>query len=235
MSAQWSEAFNWLENRMKDLKPTNSWNDHWRNHVRFSRAMELYITLKHAIKHGDTGLLCHAMREVAVILQAPKASKPKYAWEMLKQIYIFDTKAANPELQEAYVANALVNLWGLPNTFYKMDLLLEHQNGEFKRFRSDQGSLLQESNELFCLHALSVNALRKVRSSMNEIIIGHQKKGYHPQKDASFDILSLADQLHWSHFTNPNNLPANAGIKYFLENNVPDLLRADKLCLEFVV
>lgn len=58
---------------------------------------------------------------------------------MLRQIHIFDTTAANPVLQNAYIANALVNLRGLPFTFYEMDLLLERQNGEFKRFRADRG------------------------------------------------------------------------------------------------
>ena len=51
---------------------------------------------------------------------------------MLRQVHIFDTKAADPILQEAYLANALVNPIGKPQSFYKMDLLLEHQNGEFK-------------------------------------------------------------------------------------------------------
>lgn len=51
---------------------------------------------------------------------------------MLKQVYIFDTKIADPSLQEAYLANALVNPRGKSQSFYKMDLLLEHQNGKFK-------------------------------------------------------------------------------------------------------
>lgn len=77
-----------------------------------------------------------------------------------------------------------------------MDLLLEHQNGEFKRFCADKGSSLQESNEMFRLYTLSVDALKKVRFSMNRVVVGRQRAGRHPQKDSSFDILSLADQLH---------------------------------------
>lgn len=53
---------------------------------------------------------------------------------MLKQVYIFNTKAADPIFQETYLANALVNLRGERQTFYKMDLLLEHQNEKFKCF-----------------------------------------------------------------------------------------------------
>lgn len=96
---------------------------------------------------------------------------------MLRQIHIINTKAVDPILQEAYLANALLNPQGLPQMFYEMDLLLEHQNGEFKRFQADRGSLLQESDDLFHLHALSVNALRKVRTSMNRIMVGKKEMG----------------------------------------------------------
>lgn len=61
---------------------------------------------------------------------------------MLRQVHVFDTKAADLILQEIFLANALVNPRGLKHTFYKMDLLLEYQNGEFKRFQNDCGSSL---------------------------------------------------------------------------------------------
>lgn len=52
------------------------------------------------------------MREVYIIFQAPAASKPKYAKTMLRQVYIFDTKVANPIFQQVYLANVLVNSKG---------------------------------------------------------------------------------------------------------------------------
>ncbi len=74
------------------------------------------------------------MRELTIILQAPSARKPKYVREMLRQMHILDTNAADLILWRAYIANVLINPRGLPFTFYEMDLLLEYQNGEFKRF-----------------------------------------------------------------------------------------------------
>lgn len=100
-------------------------------------------------------------------------------------LHIFDTEAADPQLQEAYLANALVNLRGLPHTFYEIDLLLEHQNGEFKRFRTDRGSSLQETDQMFQQHALSVDALRKVRLGMNRILVGLDRSG----KSAIYSLL----------------------------------------------
>ena len=143
-TTQWAEAMDWLNLRIEEeaTNPAEKWNDHWNNHVRFCHIMEPYMTLCYALKNGDIGLLKHTMREVCIILQAPAASKPKYARAMLRQVHIFDTKAADPILQKAYLANALVNPRGKSQTFYEMDLLLEHQNGEFKRFRADRGSSL---------------------------------------------------------------------------------------------
>lgn len=85
---------------------------------------------------------------------------------------------------------------------------------------------MQESNEMFRLHALSVNALKKIRFLMNRIVIGREREGYHPQKDALFDILSLADQLHRSKSTHPKG--PDRGKIYFSENQIPDLIKQGK-------
>ncbi|MCJ1349198.1 hypothetical protein MMC31_007434 [Peltigera leucophlebia] len=214
----------WLDTCIENERTTeDGWNDYWNNHLRFCKLMELYMSLCYTIKFGDTGLLRHIIREICIILQAPLSGKPKYARAMLRQIPVFDTEATDPILQEAYLANALVNLRGLPHTFYEMDLLLEHQNGKFKRFRANRRSSLQETDQMFWLHALSVDSLRKVRSSMNKIIIGREKSGLHREKNASFDILSLADQLYRSKSTCPKGL--ECGKIYFAENQAPDLLK----------
>lgn len=222
--AEWSYALTWLDAQLKrERKNEDNLNDHWNNHLRFCQVMEPYLTLCYAIKFGDIGLLRHAMREVCIIMQAPSAAKPKYARAMLRQLHIFDTNAADPVLQEAYLANSLVNLRGEGNTFYELNLLLEHQNGEFKRFRSDRGSSLQESDELFRLHALSVDSLQKLRRSMNKVIVARDRKGRHPEKDASLDILSLADQLHRSKSTDPQG--PEPGKIYFSENESPNFVK----------
>lgn len=96
----WEQAMDWLEKRMKIQRTSIAelWNDHWNNHVRFCNTMEPYTTLCYAIKHGDIGLLRHAIREICVILQAPAACKPKYARAMMRQLHIIDTKSADPIL-----------------------------------------------------------------------------------------------------------------------------------------
>lgn len=45
---------------------------------------------------------------------------------MLKQLHIFDTKALHLQLYIIYLPNTLVNLCGLPPTFYKVDFFLKY-------------------------------------------------------------------------------------------------------------
>lgn len=122
-----------------------------------------------------------------------------------------------------YLANALVNPRGKPQSFYEIDLLLEYQNGEFKRFYTDHGLSLQESNKMFRFHTLLVDILRKVRSSINRIIIGKEKNGFCPQKNFLFHILSLANQLYRSKSTYSDG-PERSKI-YFSENQVSNLIK----------
>ena len=122
------DSMNWLDDRIKQkaIKPRENWNNHWNNHVRFYRIVEPNITLCYIIKNRDTSLFKYALREICIILQLPVLSKPKYARAILKQVHIFNIKAAHLVLQEAYIANALVNHKGRPGTFYEIDLFLEY-------------------------------------------------------------------------------------------------------------
>lgn len=99
---------------MNDKRVNSSPNDYSNNHIRFSAVMELYITLSYTIKYDNIGLLQNLIQEVCIILQATTTGKSKYAQAMIKQLHIFDTKAFDFLLQEAYLANALIKFCGLP-------------------------------------------------------------------------------------------------------------------------
>lgn len=164
-----------------------------------------------------------ALQEVAIILQAAAAKKPKYAREIFCQIYILDTTTTNLILQNVYITNALVNLQSLSYTIYQMDLLLEHQNSKFKCFQANWGSFLQESNDMFKLYALLVDALSKVRRAINKVIIRQKRSARHLTKDTLFDIQSLAFQLYCSQsITLEGSEPSKI---YFLVHLALDLLK----------
>lgn len=93
-----------------------------------------YTILLYAIKHGNIGFFQYVVEEIILILLALAAKKPKYARAMMRPVYLFDIRASDPQLQKAYLANLLVHPHILLHTFYEIDLLLEHQNREFKCF-----------------------------------------------------------------------------------------------------
>lgn len=171
-------------------------NNHWNNCLCFCALIELYLILSYSVKWGDVGFLKIAMREIAIILQAPSVKKSRYVRKILGQIYILDRKGSDPILQNAYIVNSLVNFRDLPFTFYEINLLFEHQNGEFKRFRGNHGSFLQETNEIFQLYALLVDGISKVRRFINRIVIEQEHSRRYPIKDELFDIQSFIDQLY---------------------------------------
>lgn len=76
---------------------------------------------------------------------------------------------------------------------------------------------------MFQLYALLADILKKMRSLMNYIVISREKKGYHLQKDALFNILSLSNQLHRSKSTYPKT--PKYGKFYFSENQVLNLIK----------
>lgn len=100
-------------------------------------------------------------------------------------------------------------------------MLLKHQNKEFKQFRLDQDLSLQETNKIFKLYALSVDALAKIRKVINQVIIKREQNRKHSTKDALFNIQSLANQLSCSQSTILNG--PKPGKIFFIENLAPDL------------
>lgn len=55
-----------------------------------------------------------------------------------------------------------------------MDLLLGHQNGEFKQFQLDRKFFLQEIDKMFKFHILLIDALIKIRIEINKVIISKE-------------------------------------------------------------
>lgn len=82
---------------------------------------------------------------------------------------------------------------------------------------------MQENDEMFKLHALSVDALSKIWRLMNWVITGRERSRRHRMKDVSFDIQSLADQLYCFWSIIPEDPEPEK--MYFSENPVLDLLK----------
>lgn len=122
-----------LDNQIKYRSTDeNWWNDHLNNCLCFSKVMEVYLTLCYSIKYGEAGFFQGAMPEVCIILKASSVNESKYARKMLQQLHIMDTTVFDLNLQQTFLANALINLQGQKHSFYQRNLLLKHQKREFK-------------------------------------------------------------------------------------------------------
>ena len=80
------------------------------NHIRFIQAVEPYVVLKHAIKHGDIGLLRKAIAHCCVAFHG--TSSKNYARELLHLYRLTATNAADPVFQKVILGCGLVNLRG---------------------------------------------------------------------------------------------------------------------------
>lgn len=103
-----------------------------------------------------------------------------------------------------------------------MNLLLEHQNREFKQFCPNKDYFLQETDQMFKPLIFLINALAKVRRVINRVVIRQKQKDRHLTKDFFFDIQNLANQLYKS-FSIYLKRP-HLGKIYFLKNSIPNLV-----------
>ncbi|KAN0070318.1 hypothetical protein V8E54_011899 [Elaphomyces granulatus] len=102
----------------------------FRNHVLFLQQMETFLTLNHAIKHGDIGLIERCVNQY--ILYFHGATNWQYTTEWSYFKWLVNTSATSPGLKKAIWSNMLINIERKRSTFYAVDLLIEHGNGALK-------------------------------------------------------------------------------------------------------
>jgi hypothetical protein len=95
-------------------------------HAKFLQQMETYKTFKYAIKHADVGLIKRALARCCLLFHG--SNKSKYAFLSLYMTWLTQTNAAAKELQDAILANGLVNLHGTNESWFEMDRLNEFFN-----------------------------------------------------------------------------------------------------------
>lgn len=157
------------------------------NHQRFCFHVEVYLTLSHAIKHADIGLLRHALRLCAVIMQSGCAGMPKYAPALLYVLHLVDSLAASPQLQRCVLANSLVNLQGGVDSNFELDRLLELINNNLRAYQTERAYYAISSDELLQGWALNAHFLQQIRL-MVEASFGQPNSGVHADKSATEDM-----------------------------------------------
>jgi hypothetical protein len=96
---------------------------------RMFQEIELFITVRHAVKHGDIGLFRRVVNPLIIYFLG--VSQYNYVYEIL--FYRWNLTLVNtPELQHAILVFGFVNWPGKAAANKAIDLRLEHLNGSCK-------------------------------------------------------------------------------------------------------
>ena len=190
----------------------------FRNHQNFCAHVELYLTLRYAIKHADIGLLRRALRQVMMMFQAESAGTPNYAQVLLRVLHMTDSPAATLELQDAILANSLVNLRGNEDSNYETDRLLELLNNNLKTFQRERSFFSKNSDKLLEDWAMNGPYLLEVKAAV-EFMFGRANSSKHSAKSAAEDIWSMALQLASKSLVevNGNRFSMNPTVNLYME------------------
>ena len=174
------------------LEAQQSTEQEFRNHALFLGQMETFLTLNHAIKNGDIGLIERCVNRCIVYFHG--ATNWQYAAEWSYFKWLVNTSATSPILKKAIWSNMLVNLEGKRSTFYAVDLLIEHGNGALKEVLFKNRTSTFDLIDLFRREAILAGfhgSLRVTFENAFKIYI----TGRHPDKIYETEIFMIASEL----------------------------------------
>lgn len=161
-------------------------------HAKFLQQMETYKTLKYAIKHADVGLIKRVLARCCLLFHG--SDKSKYAFLSLYMTWLTQTDAASKELQDAILANGLVNLRGTNDSWFEMDRLNEFFNLQMKVLMVTRRTSTIDTAELFRRTALTASYCTDLKVAI-EAAFGEYSNARHQIKDASREVRHLAYQI----------------------------------------
>ena len=167
-------------------------DDEFSAHAKFLQQMETYKTLKYAIKHAHVGLIKRVLARCCLLFHG--SNKSKYAFLSLYMTWLTQTNAASKELQDAILANSLVNLRGASDSWFEMDRLNEFFNLQMKDLMVTRRSSTIDTAELFRRTALTASYCTDLKVAI-EAALGEHSNGRHQIKDASREVRHLAHQI----------------------------------------
>lgn len=174
-----------------------AWRDgsdiEYRTMCRMLQETELFLTVRHAVKYADVGLLRYVVDPLIPLFFG--AGQANYGHEMLFYRWNLLSNVNTPELQHAILASGLVNWSGLHNSYKPIDLGLEHLNGSAKIEMKCYKNSTHDANITFNRVCLSNTWVRALRTSLEEAF-GERMPGKHTVASTQLDIFVLARKLY---------------------------------------
>ena len=192
---------------------------------RFLQEVELFLTLRYAIKAGDIGIMRRLVDPLIIVFFG--ASQSNYGHEML--FYRWHLSSVNtPELQHAILASSLVNWQGRETTHKPIDLGLEHLNGSCKIEMKCYKNSTHDTDIIFDRVCLTNTWIRKLRLRI-ESIFGEDMSGSHTTNPGELDMFTLARNIFEGSFARQRTISdSNAVYRY----KSPNILRIGMELLE---
>ena len=159
---------------------------------RMLQEIELFLTTRHAIKHGDIGLLRRMVDPLIVFFLG--AGQWNYGHETLFYRWLLSEDVCTPELQHAILASGIVNWPGKEYMHKPVDLGFEYDNGKLKINMKCYQNSTHDTDLIFdrvCLTNTFVGALR----NLLEGIFGERMSGAHTTASATLDMFTLARNI----------------------------------------
>ena len=179
----------------------------FRTMCRMLQEVELFLTMRHAIKHGDIGLLRYLVDPL--IIHFLGTSQYNYGYEML--FYRWNLSPVNtPELQRAILASGLVNWQGKSTTNKPIDLGLEHLNGNCKIEMKCYKNSTHDISIIFDRVCLSNTWVRALREKLEDSF-GESMPGTHTTAPTLLEIFFLARNLFLGDLAEPRSAERLAG------------------------
>ena len=177
---------------------------------RMLQEIEVFLTTRHAIKHGDIGLLRRMVDPLIVLFLG--AGQWNYGHEMLFYRWLLSKDVCTPELQHAILASGIVNWPGKESTHKPVDLGLEHDNGKLKINMKCYQNSTHDTDLIFdrvCLTNTFVGALR----TRLEGIFGQEMSGAHTTASATLDMFTLARNIFTGDLATPREASIMGGYR----------------------
>jgi hypothetical protein len=156
---------------------------------RLLQAGEVFLTLRHAVRHGDIGSIKRLVGQLSVWFYG--SSQPRYGFEMLYLQWLLTDSVSDPELQHAILGSGLVNITGRGGTFKAIDVALEHVNAMYHIDMKMRKNSTHDMDKTFRNVALASSYTTVLRAAVESAFGGHVNSE-HTVKDARRDVFALA-------------------------------------------
>lgn len=183
----------------------------FRTMCRMLQEVELFLTVRQAVKYGDIGMLRRVVDPLIVTFFG--AAQYSYGREML--YYRWNLSSVNtPELQHAILSSGLVNWSGRSNSFKPIDLHLEHLNCSAKLDFKMLKNSTHDIGIIFRRTALCSTWVQAMRRQM-EGIFGEDMPATHTSASAIPDMFLTATTILRDGYAEPRGERALVGVRPF--------------------